>query len=88
MEDKRIIVINEKWYESWAKDIMTYGGLAITTYANEFYLGGNDLVGLTLVVMVLGLVLGGLTKSGMAKMTDDEFILYLKKKHIDDKGEI
>ena len=81
MYNKSIIVVNEKWYESWAKDLFTYAGIAVTTYLNEFYLGGNNLVGLVLVMMMVALIIGNLTKSGMEVMTDNEVIDYLSKKH-------
>ncbi len=84
--DKQIMVVNEKWYESWVKDGFTFTGLGGLAYFNKNYLGDSGVLGFMILAMFLISMLGKAMKSGITMMTDEEVIEYLSTKHNIESG--
>ena len=86
MEKKNVLVINEPWYTSFAKDIVTYVGVILVVYLNHMYFDASPVLDLLGVMAIVGGMMSHNFKSEAKRMTTDEAILYFEKLKIE-KGD-
>ena len=83
MKKKNVLVINEPWYASFAKDIVTYCGVILVVYLNHMYFGATPALDFLGVIAIVGGLMSHNFKSGAIKMTTDEAILYFEKQRLE-----